>query len=183
MPTSYFSLADDHTHVDPTNLDKFSLIGDFGFSMRYMNLQKLISTLNVESTIFRRGQDKAKPNPFEEITEKEQKLIENIVKVKTEELHQRLYKLREKQMKNKGISFDDFVSKYMSQAFIDPKDLTSHGLIDEIGYAEDHKTSHATGGNSDYELFIPRTDSTLLETNLIRQIRLQQLLTYRFLPS
>lgn len=130
--------------------------------------------------IFRKGEDKAKPNPFEEILPKHQEFLEQHTKLKDEELFSTLYKLKEKQLKHRGISFEDFKSKHLSKPFVDLNDLVSIGCLDGFDYMDDRLKSVANGVKEINGLIPNKGDN--YGTFLKREIGLEGLLSKRFRP-
>lgn len=53
-------------------------------------------------TILRKGEDKAKPSPFDELLPKHKEFLAQHTKLQDEELFSTLYKLKEKQLKHRG---------------------------------------------------------------------------------
>jgi hypothetical protein len=182
LQTQFCSQVAKHTLVAVIKEDKMSMIGDFGVTAGHIDIQGLLPKLDVTLTVIRQGQDKAKPNPFESLTEADKKMINDVARVRTEELHKRLYGLREKQFRNKGMSYEDFTSKLMSKQPAGLQSLIDAGCIDGLAYAEDHKQSYNVGGRSDYEMMIPKLNNHNLEVKLANQMNLNSLLTHRFRP-
>lgn len=149
--------------------------------MRYANAVNTLPLLSTNLTILRKGEDKAKPNPFEDITDQEKEVMQHATKIRDEELHAQLYALRERQFKKKGLSFENFKEKHMSRAFIDPKELLDIGCLDGIGYAEDHKSGYSDG-KQDYDCQIPKVNLNNREFHVMRNFQVNQLLTNRFRP-
>lgn len=46
------------------------MIGDFGYAYKYANVEEAAQNLDIGITTIRFGEDKAKPSPFEPLTEK-----------------------------------------------------------------------------------------------------------------
>lgn len=110
-------------------------------------------------TILRKGDLKAKPNPFEDITDKDKQLLAGVAKLKDEELFSMLYKLKEKNLKHRGISFEDFKDKHLNKPFVDLKDLVSIGCLDGFEYREDRVHVNADGVK-EFAVLIPNTGDT-----------------------
>ena len=55
--------------VEVFYLDRFSLIGEFGFIAQHYNLGPLADRFGIKAHIKRYGLDKAKPHLFEEMTD------------------------------------------------------------------------------------------------------------------
>lgn len=47
-------------------LDKFSLIGDWGYKVRWIDQRPILNSLNFEFEVKRAGKNKALPNNFED---------------------------------------------------------------------------------------------------------------------
>lgn len=155
------------------------MIGDFGSSLRHTNFKNTIPLLPANVTILRKGEEKAKPNPLEDLSEEGKKLLESIQKVRDEELLESLFACREKHLKNKGISFDQFKKTVQSKSFFEPSELVETGLIDDIGYAEDMmKTVGEDKG--EFTMFIPRPIFSKLDSGLTEKVKISHLLTNRF---
>lgn len=60
--------------VDFDEQDKYSHIGDFGFSYNYVNYKPLVDRLGIGVDVLRRGEDKARGSYLEELPEKSKKL-------------------------------------------------------------------------------------------------------------
>lgn len=131
-------------------------------------------------TILRKGENKAKPNPFEEITPKDKELLEELTKLKDEELFSTLYKLKEKQLKHRGISFEDFKSKHLNKPFLDLKDLISIGCLDGLDYHSDRKHVNAEDIRELNSLVPNKGDN--MGAFLRREVSVETLLNNRFRP-
>lgn len=131
-------------------------------------------------TIMRRGDNKAKPNPFEEITPKDKELLSEVTKLKDEELFSTLYKLKEKQLKHRGISFEDFKSKHLNKPFVDLKDLISIGCLDGLDYLSDRKHVNAEDVREMSYLIPNKGDNNA--AFLRRELGVESLLNNRFRP-
>ena len=131
-------------------------------------------------TILRKGEDKAKPNPFEEITPKDKEFLQEWTKLKDEELFSTLYKLKEKQLKHRGISFEDFKSKHLNKPFVDLKDLLSIGCLDGLDYLSERKHVNAEDIRESNFLVPNRGDNSA--TFLRQELNVENLLNNRFRP-
>ena len=131
-------------------------------------------------TIIRKGEDKAKPNPFEEILPKHKEFLEQHSKLKDEELFSTLYKLKEKQLKHRGISFEDFKSKHLNKPFVDLKDLISIGCLDGLDYL-DERIKHHADGITEYNVLIPNKGENKAAF-FRRETSIEGLLNKRFRP-
>ncbi len=131
-------------------------------------------------SIARRGDKKAKPNPFEEIAPENQKLMQEWSDLTNDQLASTLYRLKEKQLKNKGISPEDFKAKYLSKPFADLKELESIGCLDGFEYLDDRKNLVADGV-FEFNMLVPNRGDNL--ATLFRQeTSVEGLLNNRFRP-
>lgn len=146
-------------------------------------MRPIFDKLNTSTNIIRKGQDKAKPNPFEEISEKDKEFMNTVVSTKTEELHRRLYELKQKQLQKKGITYEDFSAKLISKPLSNIQDLIDMGCIDGYGNAEEHKDAMRHGENSAYEMLIPKSNMHHFEQKMASEFTLHNFLTQRFQPS
>lgn len=162
------------------NPDKFSLVGDFGSHSRYLNAVGSLEQLGIGLTITRKGEDKAKPNPFEELEPRHQQFMEEHTSLKDQELFSALYKLKEKQLKHRGISFEDFKAKLLSKPVIDLNDLASMGCLDGFDYLDDRLKAVADGVKQ-YNILVPNKGNNY-PAYWRSELGLEGLLNNRFRP-
>ena len=168
--------------VSSNHLDKFSLIGGFGYSLRHTNVKEFLPVLPAQMTVIRKGEDKAKPNPFEDFTEEGKKFFESVQKVRDEELFKALFAAREKHLKNKKIDLDQMKKKLQSKPFFELSELIEGGLIDEVGYAEDMMISMGHG-KGELSITIPDRTYHNWEWKAVDSFHINQLLSNRFRHS
>lgn len=131
-------------------------------------------------TVLRRGDNKAKPNPFEEITPENQKFMQEWSDLTNEQLSSTLYKLKEKNLKFKGISKEDFKTKHLSKPFADLNELVSIGCLDGFDYLEDRKNLTADGV-FELNMLVPNRGDNMA-TFARQETSVEGLLNNRFRP-
>lgn len=160
--------------------DKFSLIGDISAHSKFYNLKGTLDYFGADMTIIRKGENKATPNPFEDIKPKDKQLFKEHAESRHEELCSMLYKLREKQLKHRGISFEDFKTKHLNKPVLNLNDLVSLGCLDGFDYLNDRMTVNADGVQ-EVSLLIPNKDDNF-PTYFKKETGLEGLLSNRFRP-
>jgi len=54
-----------------TGVDRYSLVGDWGYSWRWYGVNPLLQKFDTEMKVYKAGENKAMPNPFEDIRQKD----------------------------------------------------------------------------------------------------------------
>ena len=141
----YIALAADKIVAHPT-----TLTGSIGVIMQSYNIRDLAAKLGITDVTIKSGANKDLLNPFGELTQEQRTMLQGVV----DALHDRFVTLTAERRK-----LDEPVVRAIAdgRVFLAPEAL-KHGLIDQVGYAED----------------VDVLAASLLRTNAVRVIRYEE---------
>jgi protease-4 len=141
----YIALAADKIVAHPT-----TLTGSIGVIMQSYNIRDLAAKLGITDVTIKSGANKDLLNPFGELTPEQRTMLQGVV----DALHDRFVTLTAERR-----NLDEPAVRAIAdgRVFLAPEAL-KHGLIDQVGYAED----------------VDALAASLLRTNAVRVIRYEE---------
>jgi ClpP class serine protease len=100
------------------------------------------------------GSRKASPNPFEPIDEESKQKMTNYVRLKSEDLIERLFQSRQKKIEAAGLDFTSFRQQIQKSSHFRGEDLMKLGLVDGLGTYQDSKRENHVEAK-DLHLWVP----------------------------
>jgi len=121
-----------HSSGNKVFANEFTIMGEFGYTVKQFGLQKFIKNWNVDQEFITAGANKVRLDRFKDLKPEDVKWINNILleweyELKSDIINNRSHKFKELKVKNESLE-----SEIFQQTLITPENANKIGLIDQV---------------------------------------------------
>lgn len=117
------------------------MVGDYGVYYKHFYAKDAADRFGLDMVTIHKGEEKARPNPYDELRSKDKDFLEEIVRRRSEELVDAIYDLRKRKLTEKGVTKEKFI-EVTKQGRLTVDSLIKYGIVDEINTTLEVKNHH-----------------------------------------